>query len=372
MSNPIHLLIASVEYLIRYEAGSRLAGVIYMHRISDRRFTGISGRNFEMFRKLCGDSALKNAILVTNMWGEVPRGVGEAREQELITKIFKPALDKKAQHARHYNTAGSAHNIIRRIMNNKPIALQIQRERIDERKDIIDTAAGKELTEQSQSRPAELKGIREELETEIRELTEQVDDMRKVSEGMESKHQEEKRQMEEAMRQMQERARQEREHAEARYRRQMEEQARQEREQAEARHRRQMEELEERLQESINSSAETEAMQGQMNQLQHQAEKRQMEEGMRQMQERLDRQERERQIEENVRREMKPTEAEYKKRVEGREKNLQEGGGASAAERKATQGQINRKASSSALSRMFGFGRTCSKCQESHRTRAVK
>ena len=75
--------------MARYENGSKLAGVIYIHRISDKRFTGMAGRNFKMFRELCGDSSLKNVILVTNMWGEVSEAVGETREQELTTNFFK-------------------------------------------------------------------------------------------------------------------------------------------------------------------------------------------------------------------------------------------------------------------------------------------
>ena len=88
-----------------------------------------------MFRELCGDSTLKNVILVTNMWGDVSPGVGEARERELVQEFFKPVLDKSAQLARHHNTAKSAHDIIRCIMKNRPTALRIQRELIDERKE---------------------------------------------------------------------------------------------------------------------------------------------------------------------------------------------------------------------------------------------
>src|SRR5579872_4044981 len=77
----------------RYAEGSRLAGILYIHRISDDRFTGASTRNFKMFRKLCGDPSLKNVILVTNMWGKVEKGVGEAHEKELTEVFFKAALD---------------------------------------------------------------------------------------------------------------------------------------------------------------------------------------------------------------------------------------------------------------------------------------
>ena len=285
-----------------------------------------------MFRKLCGDSALKNAILVTNMWEDVPEGVGEAREQELITNFFKPALDEGAQYACYHNTAESAHDIIRHIMKNTLIPLQIERELVDERMDIANTAAGKELTGQFRSRLAGLQGIWEELETKTRELTEQVDDMRKVLEDMESKHQEEKRRMEEEMRQMQERLdRQEREQREMK--------------QAEAEYKKRIEELEERHQEIINASAKAKAM----------------EEAMRQMQERLDRQERKQ-------REMKQAEAGYKKRIEELEIRFKESGPpASQRQSSFCCGMLG-----SALSRMFCFGRTCGKCQKPRRTRAVE
>jgi len=46
-----------------------------------------------MFRELCGDSTLKNVILVTNMWGDVSGSVGEARERELAREFFKPVLE---------------------------------------------------------------------------------------------------------------------------------------------------------------------------------------------------------------------------------------------------------------------------------------
>ena len=155
------------EHLHRYEEGSTLTGIIYVHRISDNRFGGVTGRNFAMFHKLCGESALKNVVLVTNMWREDSQVVNEARERELISGFFKPVLDKGAQVTRHNNTIESAHDILLRIVGNHPIALQIQRELVDERMDIIDTAAGglinQELKEQIRQHQAELKELREEM-----------------------------------------------------------------------------------------------------------------------------------------------------------------------------------------------------------------
>ena len=265
------VLVPSISYVRRYEAGSTLAGVIYIYRISDKRFSGIAARNFKMFRELCGDKTLKNVIFVTNMWGEIPLDVGEARELELTTNFFKPVLDKGAQLVRHHNTVQSAHDIIRSIMKNKPAALQIQRELVDQKRDIVHTSAGevinKELNEQIRRHQEELKAVqedmmkalkekdeetRQELEAETRKLQEQMDRMKMDSESMASNYLAEKRKMEEAMERV-------------------EEQARRDREKAEAAYKQQMDDLNRRLQETANSSvAEREAMQQRISQLQHQ------------------------------------------------------------------------------------------------------
>jgi len=224
-----------------------------------------------MFRELCGDSSLKNVILVTNMWGGVSEDVGEARERELTTNFFKPVLDKGAKIVRHHNTAQSAHNVIRRVMGNRPITLQIQRELVDEGKDITDTAAAEVINEELNGEirrlQAELRDIKvemkeavkgndeetkQELEEGARKLQEQVIKMMMDWEGMTSSYIEEKKRTEQVMRQMQEEARRERERIEAAYKQQVDD-------------------LNRRLQESANAStSERETLQQRLDKLQHQ------------------------------------------------------------------------------------------------------
>ena len=208
--------------MVRYENGSKLSGIIYIHRISDERFTGMSVRNFRMFRQLCGDSTLKNVVILTNMWGKVKQDVGEARERELADVHFKAALDKGAQLVRHHDTIQSSHDIVRRIIKNDPTAFQIQRELVDERKDINQTAAGEAVSEEFnrliKQHEAEVQALRDELrhalesrneETrmELEEATnglkEQMNRIRAELETMASKYKEEKQRMEEAMKQAQ-------------------------------------------------------------------------------------------------------------------------------------------------------------------------
>ena len=144
-----HAILVSIDLpsACRYERGSTLAGVLYFHRISDLRMGGALTGNFRMFRNLCGEVALRNVVIVTNMWGGVEPEVGYAREAELRREdiFFKPALEKGARMARHTNTVPSAETIIRLFFNNQPLPLQIQRELIDEQKDIVETSAGQEL-----------------------------------------------------------------------------------------------------------------------------------------------------------------------------------------------------------------------------------
>ena len=177
-----------IELLNRYERGCKLSGVIYIHRISDKRFTGMAGRNFRMFRELCGDSTLKNIVLVTNMWGQVSPEEGQDRENQLTSKFFKPVLDKGAQMIRHHNTVESAHNVIRAIIRNHPIVLQIQREIVDEGKAIVDTAAGevvnKETKELIRRHQAEMEKVRQEMLQAMRDRDEvvrrELEDQRRI------------------------------------------------------------------------------------------------------------------------------------------------------------------------------------------------
>ena len=167
-----------------------------------------------MFRELCGDLTLKNVVLVTNMWGDVSTEDGQDRENQLSSDFFKSVLDKGAQMVRHHNPAEPAHDIIRMIIENYPVALRIQ-ELVDEKKDIVDTAAGevvnKELNEQMKRHQDELKKVqqeigqalkekdeetRQELEEDRRKMQAQMDKVKKDSDEMASRFSEEKKRME--------------------------------------------------------------------------------------------------------------------------------------------------------------------------------
>ena len=156
-------------------------------------------RSFGVFRKLCGEQTLKNVAIMTNMWDKVTPEDSGARERQLSTQFFKLAVDKGAQFHRHLKTAEAAHAVIRAILGNYPLALQIQEELVDQRIKFSRTAAGEEigraldehaekLEDKIRELPNELQDAEkreqetgQELEEEIRRLRERLDSVKSES-----------------------------------------------------------------------------------------------------------------------------------------------------------------------------------------------
>ena len=157
-----------------------LAGIIYLHRISDRRVGGVTKRNFSVFRKLCGESTLKNAVVVTNMWtpnaSDDVRAEEEGHETELETKpaFFKQALDSGAHMERHYNTTESAHAIIRKFFAHEPRTLLVQEEIVDRKESWETTNAGSHLRDELIAMSKRHQREIEEMKRQQRELEEKL------------------------------------------------------------------------------------------------------------------------------------------------------------------------------------------------------
>jgi hypothetical protein len=147
-----------------------------MHRISDIRMGGISRRHFEMFRELCGGSALENVVIVTNMWGEVSQDASEIRERELATEdtFFGLAISQGAQLLRHNNTAESARTILRHIISKDPAPLRIQHEIVDEQKELLEAAAGMVLNRDHIAQEQKLREEKEKMEHKLQDANERA------------------------------------------------------------------------------------------------------------------------------------------------------------------------------------------------------
>ena len=197
-----------------------------------------------MFRKLCGDTTLRNVVIVTNMWGEVDHQIGEAREAELMQEeiFFKPVLDKGARMARHENTVPSAEKIIRLIIDNHPLPLRIQRELVEEGKDISETSAGEELNrelnaqikkhqqemlvlkeEMQQAMKDKDEETRRELEIETQKMQREISRFENDAKRLASDYKSEKERLEARLTEMGEETRREADRIAAQYQRQIDE-----------------------------------------------------------------------------------------------------------------------------------------------------
>lgn len=109
---------------------------------------GAAIKNLFMFKKLCGKDALPNVILATTMWEEVRENIGQRREEELRAKpeYWGEMIRRGSRMVQHHNHYESARNLILTLLDTTTqTTLAIQKEMVDEKNDLHDTSAGKEL-----------------------------------------------------------------------------------------------------------------------------------------------------------------------------------------------------------------------------------
>ena len=125
-----------------YRQKIKLAGVIYLHRISDNRMSASAWKNIELLENLCGERAMRNIVLVTTMWGEVKEDKGTQRERELHGEYWRPMLDKRTKAMRFQDTTESAWTIADSILGTDPSHLDLQKDLVDGQKSLSETRAG--------------------------------------------------------------------------------------------------------------------------------------------------------------------------------------------------------------------------------------
>ncbi|KDQ08575.1 hypothetical protein BOTBODRAFT_37867 [Botryobasidium botryosum FD-172 SS1] len=208
-----------------YRSGSRLTGVLYLHRITDNRVGGVSYKNMKIFEKLCGDSAMASVTLCTTMWGQIPEHIGAQREAELAANFWKGMIGKGATMRRVLDTQSSVTQVVSSLISlRRPVTLEVQREIVDQGKAVSETAAARDLNREKEAlrlrMEAELERTRQEarrqMEEQERRLREQLEQQRRAHEAQLAREAEQRRREEENRRA--ERARLERKAAEARRR----------------------------------------------------------------------------------------------------------------------------------------------------------
>ena len=161
-----------------YQQGTTLDGIIYLQRITDVRMEGSSMKSLRTLRKICGRQFYKKIMLVTTRWEQVTdKARAEATEQELTsTSDFWGTMIKGGcRTGRHDNTQASALKLIGSFIEkrNENVALDIQKEMVEQNKELIDTNAGQEVderyAEQVKKAKREVNDVKKELRSALEE-----------------------------------------------------------------------------------------------------------------------------------------------------------------------------------------------------------
>ncbi|KAF7544065.1 hypothetical protein G7Z17_g10240 [Cylindrodendrum hubeiense] len=176
-----------------YANGVRIHGLIMLHSIANNRMTWSSLRSIEMMKAMCGFKFYDNLAIAMTMWPETPgpadTATAEGRYAELLSNknFFGELVAQRASVFRHnekghresFEETASAQRIVTHLIHQSeihaPAVLQLQRDIIDHRKTLGETAAGivivGDLNKDHQDHKCQL----QELETRMRARLSQVD-----------------------------------------------------------------------------------------------------------------------------------------------------------------------------------------------------
>ncbi|KAJ3524910.1 hypothetical protein NM208_g11864 [Fusarium decemcellulare] len=186
----INILEILATYLgASYANGVRVHGIIMLHPISNNRMTGSSLRNIDMIKTMCGFTSYENLAIATTMWPETPSYTEikslKERETELLTddRFFGALVARGARMFRHNergrrdasDEAASAQRIMAYLVNqanfHPPDVLQLQREMIDQRLTLGETAAGiaaaRDLHKARQDHKRQLKELKAKMTDQL-------------------------------------------------------------------------------------------------------------------------------------------------------------------------------------------------------------
>jgi len=140
------------SYLQRHRHNIPLAGIFYLHRITDSRMGGTPLHNLRIFNELCGDAA-RSAVLITTMWDKLPshaEGEGERREESLKKHYWHGMIQHGAFVDRFENTFKSAWDVVSTMVvrfreNDGSTPLLIQEELMIHKKRLEETRAARAM-----------------------------------------------------------------------------------------------------------------------------------------------------------------------------------------------------------------------------------
>ncbi|KAI9787689.1 MAG: hypothetical protein M1839_000220 [Geoglossum umbratile] len=187
-------ILASIASRVEAKNLPRIVGVIYFHRITDKRLTGMSRMNLQISRAMCGEQFYPHIILVTTMWNTIPNEtvMNEAAEREKqllqLPAFWGDMIAQRCKYERFFGTPESGIQILTLFQSlDKAPLLHIEAElRV---KGLKDTNAAavilEERRQRERARLEEMEELREEEEERLREETAERARLREMKELME-------------------------------------------------------------------------------------------------------------------------------------------------------------------------------------------
>ncbi|KAL6788570.1 P-loop containing nucleoside triphosphate hydrolase protein [Trichoderma sp. SZMC 28012] len=182
-----------------YANNVRLAGLIYLHRITDTRVSGSSLKNLNIFQKLCGEKAFPYVILATTMWSALDAAEnGDETGRQRCNQLQRPEfwgdmLQKGSTMKKHDGSKESAYAIVSELVKKEAhVVLEIQTEMKDQNLTLDETGAGlylqKNFREARERYEKDLAEYQESIEQALAEKdAEAVDVITKEREAAESR-----------------------------------------------------------------------------------------------------------------------------------------------------------------------------------------
>jgi hypothetical protein len=160
-----------------YQQGTQLTAIIYVHPIHHERFEGSARDNLHMFQKLCGDDFYPNVVLATNFWTCVDADTGARREAELRDKpeFWGDMVQQGSWVVRLPDEREAAVELLMELAWQKRRLLRIQREIVDQGRDVMDTDAAA-----STARLRALKAAEEEYNRQAEVMQRGLDHTRRI------------------------------------------------------------------------------------------------------------------------------------------------------------------------------------------------
>ena len=165
----------------QYQLGVQLKGVVYIHRITDIRYSRSAIKTFEIFKKVVGPDALKNVLLITSRWAEVDQATGSDRERQLKEKFWAYMIARGSNMSRFHGDRDSAVALASQLICKDTVILGLQKELVDQGKKLDETVAGfyvsdnlEKLEQQYEQELQALERLKQELVESDRQMKRQI------------------------------------------------------------------------------------------------------------------------------------------------------------------------------------------------------